>query len=58
MRFIVMAFKVAVYLYSYFFFSGTKFRTLGPKKILFLVVHLNVEYLQSHGNHSALNGYE
>lgn len=42
MRFIVMAFKVAVYLYSYFFFSGTKFRTLGPKKILFLVVHLNM----------------
>lgn len=54
-----MAFKVAVYLYSYFFFSGTKFRTLGLKKILFLVVHLNMwGYLQSYGNHSTLNGYE
>lgn len=38
MRFIVMAFKTMVYLYSYvfFFFSGPKFRTLGPTKCIFL----------------------
>ena len=63
MRFIVMAFKTVVYLYSYvflfFFFLGQNLGRLDQQNVFFLVAHLNIRTtLQSYGNHGTLNRYE
>lgn len=43
MRFIVMAFKTMVYLYSYvFFFLGQNLGHLDQQNVFFLVAHLNI----------------
>lgn len=46
-----------VYLYSYYFFFGPKFRTLGPTKdIFFSVLHANIwKILENYGKWGTLN---